>query len=374
MESTSLRLFGVTPLTVTNGVCSNFNEWNQSIVLFAALKGLSQTLDHAIDPAVIAHPYAGVVPDHPVKPEPPLRQQRNEELAAYQARVQLYSTLVNLYASELAIFESELLHYNKSSDEARTAAFLTKSRTMKLYLRESVDPLIASTFGPYETAAAVYAFLTREHGSLTHVSQGQLFRNYQSMQLKAEVSHTQSPIEFIQGITSVLFQLRGTPYEVSNLMMRNSFVENLSLLPLYREEFKKYRLLDLDDATWSSLLAELRSTFDLQKVSDAPHTAGYYASKGFVPPPPVSSNNWFASTTCTHCHEKGHPHYNCRLWRAANRGKWVENARVVDAKPKGGATGSRGTADGAGTSTASLFASVSTPISHTSYSDMIPGF
>ena len=345
MESTSLKMFGVSSLKVTNGVCTNFNEWQSSIVAFAALKHLSVALDHDVDPAVAAEPYRGNAPLRPVKPEPEAARGRGEAAELYQQRISMYSSLVNLYASELAIFESEVAFYSKASDDARTAAFLTKSRTMKLYLRESVEPLIASRFGPYETAHAVYAFLTREYGTLTHITQGQLFRNYQEMKLTEEESFTVNPIEFIQTVTQVLFQLIGTPYAVSDLMMRNTFVQNLSGLTLYREEFKKYRLTDLvDDDVWTALLSELRSTFELQKGVDPSSVPGYYSGgRGKPPvvpppaaalPPATSGNNWFAASTCTHCSEKGHVYYNCRAWRAANKGKWVENARVVDAKTR----------------------------------------
>jgi hypothetical protein len=335
-------MFGVSPLQVTNGVCTNFNEWNQSIVAFAALKHLSLALEHNVDPEVTAHPYVTPPPLRPVKPEPAGQRIRNEGIDDFQQRITLYSALVNLYASELAIYDSEAAAYAKCSDDARTTAFLVKSRTMKLYLRESVDPLIASRFGPYETAHDVYAFLTREYGILTHITQGHLFRTYQDMRLSEEDSFTVNPIEFIQNVTQVLFQLNGTPYAVSDLMMRNTFVQNLSVLTLYREEFKKYRLQDLvDDDVWVALLAELRSTFELQKGTPPAGTSGYYAGRRGQPslPPPASGtsggNNWFSSATCTHCSEKGHPYYNCRAWRSANKGKWVENARVVDAKSRG---------------------------------------
>ncbi len=51
MESTSLRTFGVSSLKVTNGVSANFNEWNESITQFAALKLLSDALENSVDPA-----------------------------------------------------------------------------------------------------------------------------------------------------------------------------------------------------------------------------------------------------------------------------------------------------------------------------------
>lgn len=347
-SSTSLKMFGVTPLKVTNGVCTNFNEWNGSIVAFAALKNLSLALEHDVDPAVADHPYAGAAPLRPVKPEPEVARQRGEAAEAFQLRISMYSSLVNLYASELAIFESESAFYAKSSDAARTAAFLTKSRTMKLYLRESVEPLIASRFGPYETAHEVYEFLTREYGVLTHITQGQLFRQYQDMKLTEEESYKVNPIEFVQTIIQILFQLEGTAYEVSALMMRNNLLQNLAALTMYREEFKKYRLQDLvDEDVWTALLSELRSTFELQNGVDPSSVPGYYSgARGGKPPTPVAppsvaplpsvtgGNNWFAASTCTHCSEKGHLYYNCRAWRAVNKGKWVENARVVDAKSR----------------------------------------